>query len=53
MRGFNLEGNINATDDVWNHKSGSKYDTYYNLLAGVTYKFKNRGFELVEPSNRA
>ncbi len=50
---LNLEGNINATDDVWNHKSGSKYDTYYNLLAGVTYKFRNRGFELVEPTNEA
>ncbi|MCD8260317.1 MAG: OmpA family protein [Bacteroides sp.] len=53
MFDLNLEGNINATDDVWNHKSGSKYDTYYNVLLGLTYRFKNRGFELVETSNEA
>lgn len=52
---LNLEANGNALHDEYNSKSGGKYDWYANVMAGVTYKFKNgdgsRGFALVEPAD--
>lgn len=52
---LNLEANMNALHDEYNSKPGSKYDWYVNVMAGITYKFKNhdggRGFKLVEAAD--
>jgi OmpA-OmpF porin, OOP family len=46
---FNIETNLNIADDNFNGiRSGEKYDCYLNILAGLTYKFNNRGFALVD-----
>lgn len=47
---FNIEANGNLISDNFNGIVGdTKYDGTMNVLAGLTYKFKQRGFELVEP----
>lgn len=52
---LNLEANMNALHDDFNSKPGGKYDWYVNVMAGITYKFKNydggRGFKLVEAAD--
>ena len=50
---FNVEVNANAVDDAFNAKLGSITDSYFNAMVGFTYKFKNRGFELVKPYDEA
>jgi len=50
---FNVEFNANAVDDAYNAKLGSITDSYFNLMVGFTYKFKNRGFDLVKPYDEA
>lgn len=50
---FNVEVNANAVDDAYNAKLGSIVDSYFNLMVGFTYKFKNRGFELIRPYDEA
>lgn len=36
---FNAEANINGVSDRWNRRDDHSFDTYTNLMAGVTYKF--------------
>lgn len=36
---FNLEYQANGVSDRWNSKDDHSFDTYMNLLVGVTYKF--------------
>jgi len=50
---FNIEVNANAVSDAYNSKLGSENDFYINAMVGFTYKFKNRGFELVRPYDEA
>jgi outer membrane protein OmpA-like peptidoglycan-associated protein len=50
---FNIEFNANGVDDKYNSKQGTDNDFYFNLMVGFTYKFKNRGFELVKPYDEA
>lgn len=50
---FNVELNGNAASDAFNSKYGSENDFYFNLMVGFTYKFKNRGFELIRPYDEA
>lgn len=51
---FNLEINANCVDDDFNgNRWKNKYDSYINILAGFTYKFNKRGFELVDVANPA
>lgn len=46
---LNIEINGNLLDDNFNGwRENSKYDGYINVLAGITYRFNKRGFELVE-----
>ncbi len=51
---LNLEANANLLRDDFNGVSGGEnYDGTLNVLAGVTYRFKSRGFETVEASDPA
>lgn len=51
---LNLEANANLLRDDFNGVSGGEnYDGTLNVLAGVTYRFKARGFETVEASDPA
>lgn len=51
---FNLETNVDIFDDNFNGiRWGNKYDCNLNILAGLTYKFKERGFALVDVANPA
>ena len=46
---LNLEANANLLRDDFNGVSGGEnYDGTLNVLAGVTYRFKTRGFETVD-----
>lgn len=51
---FNLETNVDIYDDDFNGiRYGNKYDCNLNILAGLTYKFKERGFALVDVADPA
>ena len=51
---FNLETNVDIYDDDFNGiRHGNKYDCNLNILAGLTYKFKERGFALVDVADPA
>lgn len=51
---LNLEANSNFINDNFNGQVwGTKYDIPVNLLAGVTYRFAKRTFDVVEPSDPA
>lgn len=38
---FNVEATVNGVSDRWNRRDDHSFDTYVNLLAGVTYKFRS------------
>lgn len=42
---FNIEANVNGTSDRWNRQDDHSFDTYVNVLAGVTYRF-GTGFKV-------
>lgn len=37
---FNIEATANGVSDRWNRLDDHSFDTYINLLVGITYKFK-------------
>ena len=45
---FNVEALANGVSDRWNRKDDHKFDSYYNVLVGITYKF-GTGFNLKCP----
>ena len=45
---FNVEALANGVSDRWNRKNDHSFDSYYNVLVGVTYKF-GTGFNLKCP----
>lgn len=45
---FNVEALANGVSDRWNRKDDHSFDSYYNVLVGVTYKF-GTGFNLKCP----
>jgi len=46
---FNVEANANLDDDLFNGlRAERKYEGRGNLLVGLTYKFPQRGFKLVD-----
>ena len=45
---LNVEALANGVSDRWNRKDDHNFDSYYNLLVGVTYKF-GTGFNLKCP----
>lgn len=50
----NLEANANFIHDNFNGQIwGTKYDIPLNILAGVTYRFANRGFKMVNEEDPA
>ncbi|WP_321437035.1 OmpA family protein [uncultured Bacteroides sp.] len=49
---LNLEANANFYHDSFNGiVGGTKYDAPINVLAGITYRFKNRGFKTVDAAD--
>jgi outer membrane protein OmpA-like peptidoglycan-associated protein len=52
---LNLEANGNLLRDDFNNqeKFGCSYDGTLNVLAGITYRFNNRGFATVDPADPA
>ncbi len=49
---FNIEANANLIADNFNGiVAGTKYDAYINVLAGLTYRFKERGFATVDAAD--
>ncbi|MEG1660684.1 MAG: OmpA family protein [Bacteroides sp.] len=46
---LNLEATANGVSDRWNGKDDHSFDSYYNLLAGITYRFGS-GFKVKCPS---
>lgn len=36
---FNVEALANGVSDRWNRKDDHSFDSYYNVLVGITYKF--------------
>ena len=46
---FNVEANANLDDDLFNGlRAGRRYEGRGNLLVGLTFKFPQRGFKLVD-----
>lgn len=45
---FNVEALANGVSDRWNRKDDHSFDSYYNILIGITYKF-GTGFNLKCP----
>lgn len=45
---FNVEALANGVSDRWNRQDDHSFDSYYNVLVGVTYKF-GTGFNLKCP----
>lgn len=45
---FNIEALANGVSDRWNRKDDHSFDSYYNVLIGITYKF-GTGFNLKCP----
>lgn len=37
---FNIEATANGVSDRWNRRDDHSFDTYVNVLVGLTYKFK-------------
>ena len=51
---FNLETNLDLFDDNFNNiRWEKKYDCNLNILAGLTYRFPQRGFALVDVADPA
>lgn len=38
---FNVEATVNGVSDRWNLRDDHSFDTYMNLLVGLTYKFRS------------
>ena len=45
---FNVEALANGVSDRWNRRDDHSFDSYYNVLVGITYKF-GTGFNLKCP----
>lgn len=45
---FNIEALANGVSDRWNRKDDHRFDSYYNVLVGITYKL-GTGFNLKCP----
>ncbi len=45
---FNVEALANGVSDKWNRRDDHGFDSYYNVLVGVTYRF-GQGFSLKCP----
>ncbi len=45
---FNVEALANGVSDRWNRQDDHSFDSYYNVLVGITYKF-GTGFNLKCP----
>ena len=49
---FNVEALANGVSDRWNRRDDHSFDSYYNVLVGITYKF-GTGFNLKCPDCKA